>query len=252
MKDTKELRSFNKVNLSEQIADYVEQLILDGTNQEWTESAKIPAEQELADSFGVSRNVVREAMKILKERGLVDSQNGVGAYVTKPNPQKLSSLIYRYILMDEIDAWAIYDVRILLEVYGVERAARCCTEEQLHHMRELLSKMENKDLSINERRETDFEFHIAIAEAAGNPLNLLMITALKDVWLAMIEKGIFRKGGIEDACIRHERIMAALEQHDVEGAKIAMEDHLKTSLENVKWYDRNYDNTEGADTEETA
>ncbi|MCD7819502.1 MAG: FadR family transcriptional regulator [Lachnospiraceae bacterium] len=232
------LHSFHRVNLYEQIADYMEQLILDTDNKEWSVSAKLPAEQELADSFGVSRNVVREAMKLLKERGLVDSQNGVGAYVTKPDSQKLSTMIYRYVLMNNVDTRSIYDTRILLEVNAAENAARNASEEDLKNMRRLLKKMENRKISINERRETDFEIHIAVAQAAGNPLNVVLEYALKDVWRAMIEKGIFIQGGIEDACIRHERIMVALENHDAEAAGKAMREHLETSLQTVELYNQ--------------
>lgn len=230
------IHTLNRVNLYEQVADYMEQMILDAKETQWEAGGKLPSEQELADRFGVSRNVVREAIKLLKERGLVDPRNGVGAYVTKPESQQMSAMIYRYVLMDGIDIAEIYDTRILIEEHCAYEAAARCTDEDLREMRALLDKMEDRTISADERRETDYQFHIAIAKAAGNPLNLLMIESFKDVFLAMIEKGIFVPGGIVDASARHEKIMKALVAHDCEGAKQAMIEHLTVSLEHVKDY----------------
>ncbi len=238
MIDKQKLHSFNRVNLSEQIADYIEQMILDAGDEEWSPAAKLPSEQDLADSFGVSRNVVREAIKLLKERGLVVQQNGVGAYVTKPDESRLSLMFYRYLLMNDVDPASIYDTRILLEVHAAEGAARNCTDDDLQYMRSLLEKLKDRSISINERRETDFDFHLAISRASGNTMNTLLETVLKDVWIAMIEKGIFHENGIDDAIMRHERIMKALENHDVRGAGMAMRDHLEGSLELVEWYNK--------------
>ena len=140
--------------------------------------------------------------------------------------------------MNRIEPWAIYDVRILLEAYSAKRAAIYSTDEELQRMRSLLTKMEDRSISVNERRETDYEFHVAIAEAAQNPLNVVLVMAMRDVFIAMIEKGIFNQGGIEDACIRHGRILKALEAHDPEAAEAAMIDHVKYSLEQVTKYDK--------------
>lgn len=233
MKRRSDIHTLNRVNLYEQVADHLEQLILDPDNAAWAAGDQLPPEQELADSFGVSRNVVREAIKLLKERGLAEPRNGVGVYVTHPESDKLSELIYRFVLMNKIDIVSIYDTRILLEVHSCALAAERCTEEQLQKMRQLLNRMEDRTISVNERRETDYMFHVAIAQAAGNPMNEMLLSAFKDVFIAMIEKGIFAHGGIEDACKRHERIYKALEEHDVNAARAAMEDHLLYSQKQV-------------------
>lgn len=238
MKRKSDIHTLNRVNLYEQVADHLEQLILDQDNGEWSAGNQLPPEQELADAFGVSRNVVREAIKLLKERGLAEPRNGVGVYVTRPEPGKLSELIYRFVLMNKVDIVSIYDTRILLEVHSAGLAAERCTDEQLKKMRELLKRMEDHTISVNERRETDYMFHVAIAQAAGNPMNEMMLSALKDVFIAMIEKGIFNPGGIQDARKRHERIYKALEEHDIEGARAAMEDHLLYSQKQVNDYNR--------------
>ena len=128
-------KGFTRVNLYEQIADHIEKQILISGSAEWKEGERLPSEQELAGQFAVSRNVIRETIKVLKERGLVDPRNGVGAVITKPDQQKLSSMIYRYVLLQEMDPEEIYDVRCLLEVYSAQLAAERVDEEGLSRMR---------------------------------------------------------------------------------------------------------------------
>ena len=230
--------SFTRVNLYEQIADYIEKRILLSSDEGWREGDKLPGEQELADSFGVSRNVIRETIKVLKERGLVESRNGVGATITKPDPGRVGATIYRYVLLEDVSTQDVYDVRCLLEVYGVQLAAQRIDEEGIGRLEALLEKMSDRSLSIQDRRETDFMFHVEIARASGNRMLEILMGTMKDVFMAMMEKGVVMLGGIDDACVRHERIMEALRSHDPVSAADMMRTHIETSFEHVKAYEK--------------
>lgn len=87
--------SVQRVNLYESIADNLEQMILNDSSQI---GQRLPSEQTLAENFGVSRNVVRESLKILKERHLVSLRTGEGAYIEKPDNRSLTELLNRIIL----------------------------------------------------------------------------------------------------------------------------------------------------------
>ena len=236
MSEIKNIHTLSRVNLYEQVADRLEQLILAENEPQYQEGVKLPPEQELADEFGVSRNVVREAIKLLKERGLVEPRNGVGVYITKPDVNMMSNQLYRYVLMNGVELEQLNETRLILESGCAYSAAHRITEEQLSKMRDILYKMEDLTISVNERRELDFAFHFAIAEATGNALNLLLMNAMREISLTLIEKGIMIEGGIEDALFRHRHILAALERHDPEAAMSAMVEHLKSSLEQVEAY----------------
>jgi len=227
--------SLTRTNLYEQVADYLEQMILN--EGELKEEDKLPSETALAERFGVSRNVIRESLKILKERGLVDSRNGTGSYVTKPEAENISDVINRMALMDEdIDFKCIYDVRIILETAAARLAAEKVTDEELLKMEKLLERMKDRSISVEERRETDFAFHISIAEATGNALLVIFVRAMKNVFISMIEKGIFITGGIDDASYRHGLILEALRKHDAKEAEEMMFNHLHFSKLNVEQY----------------
>jgi DNA-binding FadR family transcriptional regulator len=113
-----------KVNLSETLADKLEEIILSDIK---LFGQKLPSEQELAKKFGISRNIVREALKLLKERGLVTSRTGDGSYFSKPEPQTLTNLISRMLVMNNIDADNSYEVRMMLECNACRLAARQAT-----------------------------------------------------------------------------------------------------------------------------
>ena len=148
----------------------------------------------------------------------------------------LSDVISRMVVMDNIDFKDIYDLRIILETAACKRAATNATEEDLEHMEELLQQLKDKSMSVIERRELDFAFHIAIAEATGNPLLVVFVQTMKNVFIDMIEKGIFIEGGIDDAILRHANILEALKLGDANMAEVMMYDHLHFSKKNVENY----------------
>lgn len=222
----------SRVNLYEQIADQLEAMIL----QSDIKDEKLPSEQALAEQFAVSRNVIREALKLLKERGLVESRNGTGSYITKPESEHLSDVMGRIIVLDNIHYADIYNVRTILETAACRKAAEVITDQQLEEMEQLLEKLKDRSLSVEERREMDFAFHLAIAKAAGNPLLEILIQAMKHLFVQILEMGIFLEGGIDDAILRHGFILEALKARDVQGADEAMQDHLEYSRRNVETY----------------
>ena len=228
-----DMNAVSKISLYERVADLLEERILsDGYEYE----KKLPSEQALAEQYCVSRTVVREALKLLKERGLVDSRNGMGSYVTKPAAENLADVIYRMAVLDKISYAEIYGVRKILEIAACREAAAAVKKEELAQMGEYLEKLKDRSISVKERRELDYNFHAAIAEASGNRLLGILVRTTRNVFIAMIEKGIFTEGGIEDAILRHDRIMQALINHDPAAAEKAMQEHLDQSYENVVNY----------------
>ena len=222
-----------RTSLYEQIADRLEDRILAG---DFAEEGKLPSEQTLTDQCGVSRTVIREALKLLKERGLVDSRNGMGSYITKPVPGNLADVIGRMVIMDGIDYDAITEVRMILENAACRLAAQRAGEDDMKEMARILARLDDRTISVDERRELDYAFHAAIARSSGNHLLEILVQTMKSVFLTMIEKGIFNEGGIDDAIFRHRRIYSALERKDPDEAEAAMKDHIEVSRTQVERY----------------
>lgn len=223
----------NRANLSEQVADLLEQEIIERHET----GSRLPSEQALAERLDVSRTIVREALRTLKERGLIDSKTGSGAYVTRPEAQNLSDTVARIIKLDRIDIPSIYDVREILERAAVLRAVKNATEDELDQMDKTLTDLKDRSLPIEYRRDLDFEFHYLIAKASRNPLLVLLVETMSNIFKEMISSGIFLVGGIDDAIVRHQVIMDALRARDVKAADIGMRDHLRQSLDNANRYE---------------
>ena len=209
-------------HLYEQIADTLEQDII----RNRLVGDRLPSEQQLSDSYGVSRTVIREALKLLRERGLIDSKTGSGAYITKPEEQNLSEVIARIIRTSEISYEDVYDVRCVLEKAAARRAAVKATNEELAQMAEYLEKLNDENLPLEERTEYDYQFHYIVAQASRNDLLLMLVGALGIVFKEVIEQSSYPEGSIEDGIKRHGQIMNALLAKDPELAEHMMYDHI--------------------------
>lgn len=219
----------NKQTLSQQIADRMEQEII----AHGSEGDRLPSEQQLGEAYGVSRTIIREALKLLHAHGLVDSRSGAGAHITKPEALAVSEVMSRIIRMDSIDHRAIFEVRSILEVAAVKRAASSADIGQLRKMEEVLDHLKDRNLTADQRLDLDFSFHLLIAQASGNPLLAMLVEAMANIIKRSMTSGVFVHGGIDDAIARHQKILDALLQQDPSLAGQAMHEHLTQSLENV-------------------
>ncbi|MDO4634038.1 MAG: FadR/GntR family transcriptional regulator [Eubacteriales bacterium] len=222
-----------KAKLSDQIADTLEQMIL---NEELTDHEKLMTEQELADQFAVSKTAVREALNILKERGLIETKNGMGNYITKPKVRNLSDMINRMILMENIDYREIYGTRIILETAACNSAAQKITPEALERLQQLTLQLERIDLPIETRRELDLDFHALIAESSGNHLLAVLINAIRNICYdnMFLEHDIENEMSIRQSIYFHRRILTGLQNHDILQAEEGMRAHLTCSLKNAE------------------
>lgn len=211
--------------LYEQVADMLERAIV--CNH--FEGERLPSEQHLAEKYNVSRTVVREALKLLRERGLIDSKTGSGAYITRPEEQNLSDVIARIIRTSKIDYGDVYDVRSILETVAARRAALHVTEKELEEMEEYLKKTRDLNLSAKERAEYDYQFHYMIAKASRNLLLVMLAGALGLVFKEVIELSSDMEGSMDDGIRRHKEILDALRLRDAELAEHMMYGHIYQS-----------------------
>lgn len=221
-----------KAHLYEQVADLLEQQIID----HYKDGKKLPSEQQLAEQYQVSRTIIRESLKLLKERGLIDSKTGSGAYLTKPEAQNIADVVSRIIRVNRIDYVNVFDMRIILETEAVSRAARYVTDREIKEMEELLEQLKSSGLSPEERSEYDFSFHYMISKASRNPLLALMTEAIGAVCREIISRAFLVQGGLDDSIIRHNRILQTLRNHDEEAARESIVAHLEKSKQNYEEY----------------
>jgi GntR family transcriptional repressor for pyruvate dehydrogenase complex len=225
--------TLNKVNLYEQIANALEKAIIRSSSK----IEKLPSEQELSKRFSVSRTVIREAMKVLKERGLIVSRNGEGSYLSKPNHDTISNAINRMIQIDNISDDDLYNMRIILESAGAKLAAQFAKPEDIEHLEFTIQQMSETPLPTDKRLLFDSDFHITIAKASNNQLLRMFVEVMTILLRDYMIKGLPHPSYIQRTLREHKKIVSAIKSGDVEKAEAAIRDHLIASMENIKEYE---------------
>lgn len=179
---------------------------------------RLPSEAELAQSFAVSRSVIREALHSLNALGLTKSYAGRGTFVAATHAQS-------QLLMGRYEAWHLNEARLALEVPSARNAAVRRTESDLAELKRLADKFaETEDPS--ERSQVDADFHTAIATASGNPLFSRLITDLRAVMRDQAIQVSAAPGRRAEAVHEHQAIYEAIAAADADAASEAMERHL--------------------------
>src|ERR1700688_2384257 len=210
--------------LYEQIVQQIEESIRKG---ELTEGSQLPAERDLAKQFGVSRTAVREAIKALQEKGLVDAFPGRGTFVTNGTSNSMRRSLDRIIKSGEPDGLAyLVEVREILEPEIAALAAVRATDQDLTAMREALDVMESARQDSDAFIEADLDFHLALAEAAANPIVLSLIDSIVGLLREQRLRIFYIGGGPQRGQHHHKRILEAIQVHDPQEARAAMQAHL--------------------------
>jgi GntR family transcriptional repressor for pyruvate dehydrogenase complex len=210
--------------LYEQIVQQIEQRILNG---DLKIGDRLPPERELAEQFGVSRTAVREAIKALREKGLLQIQVGRGTFISNGTSQVVRHSFDLMMRSGRDNGLAnLVEVREILEPEIAALAAVRAKEEHIDAMRQAVKTM---DAALNDPDafiEADLDFHLALADAAQNMLIPALIDSIVDL-LREQRARIFRvEGGPQRGQIHHKRILDAVAQHDPETAREAMRVHL--------------------------
>ena len=211
--------------LYEQIVEQIEESIREGRLKS---GDQLPAERELALQFGVSRTAVREAMKTLCEKGLVEAYSGRGTFVTSGKSRSAKhSLDWLAHSGELMDARYVTELREILEPEFTSLAATRIEDQQLAMMREAVDVMDRSMQDPDAYIEADLDFHLALAEAAGNPLILSLLDSIVGV-LREERLGVFRvPGGPARGQVHHKMILKAIERRNAARARRAMIAHMQ-------------------------
>ena len=210
--------------LYEQIVQQVEESILSG---QLKPGDQLPAERELAVRFGVSRTAVREAVKCLREKGLVEAYTGRGTFVTNGTSQAMRQSLDLMVRVNQAEGSShLAELRLLLEP-GIAALATGRIEAQLlATMHEAVEAMDRGLSDPEAYIEADLDFHLALAEAADNPMVLSLLDSIVGLLREQRSKIFEVDGGPERGQYHHKRILAAIERGDAEAAREAMRAHL--------------------------
>ncbi|AHK46897.1 MULTISPECIES: FadR/GntR family transcriptional regulator [unclassified Ensifer] len=195
---------------------------------------RLPTEHDLAAEFEVSRPVIREALRRIRDQGLIYSRRGAGSFVRAVGMKEPLGFGQ---LENVADLLNCYEFRLTVEPAAAAAAAARHDDASLGAIRQALELMRDATNRQSHREDADFQFHLAIARAAQNSYFSTAMEALKDhIAVGMKFHGASVKRettGLTRVFAEHEAICDAIAAGDGTQAKQLMHDHLTGSRERL-------------------
>ncbi len=222
-----------KRKLADSVSDRIIAMIHSG---ELKEGDRLPPERTLAENLGVSRTVVRQAIRSLTEKDILELREGCG-YVRQVSFEEIISNISRTLVPDEVSMKEIMEVRTLLESYIARKATENITEEQIAQLQSEIDKMALLMENGENGSTQENAFHQGLAEAAGNSVLTgvyrfcegLLNSTQHSTWLGA------RAGGSPNTAVRdHQAILDAIRERNPDKAEQLMRGHLEYAEHNLK------------------
>lgn len=211
----------NKKPLGDQVEDRLMQYIL---NEPVSIGQRLPNEFELAGMFGVGRSTIREAVKGLVSRGILEVRQGAGTYVIstisqREDPLGLDQIEDKYEL-----ALQLFEVRLMIEPEIAGLACKNATDGELETLKRLCEETERLYVSGTEHINKDIEFHTCIARCSKNQVVELLVPVINTAVLTFAN--VTHRLLMEETIKTHRAITEAILNRDSVGAKCAMITHL--------------------------
>ena len=208
-------------SLGAQIEDELMRYI---TDEPVAPGQKIPNEFELAEKFGVGRSTIREAVKGLVSRGILEVRRGAGTYVintssTDGDPLGLCRIQDKYKL-----ALDLFEVRLMIEPEIAALACRSATEKELRQLKKLCDQTEQLYLGGHNHISKDIEFHTCIARCSKNQVVETLIPVINTAVHTFAK--VTHRLLLEETLETHRAITDAILKRDSVGARCAMMMHL--------------------------
>ena len=222
--DLGQLSPIQREGAAEQVARRILALVQSGSLRA---GDHLPAERELATILGVSRPVVREALRGLSILGVVRVRPGGGAFISALDAADLLAPLQFFISLDRYTVDALFDARTLIEGGIARRAAEQMTPAQIAKLRGIVAPQNELTADPVGFRVSDLEFHQMLIDAAGNPFLARVASSLNVLGME------YRRAASENPAVLalsvrdHEQILAAIERRDPAAAQAAMEQHLR-------------------------
>lgn len=214
-------------SLANDVANRIAEMI---RRNEYEPGTRIPSEFELADEFGVGRGTIREAVKLLVSRNVLEIRRAKGTFVRENPGMSDDPLGLSFAADKEKMIRDLLDLRILLECYASRHAADNATSEQTAHMRAMADAIDAAG-SDEERTRYDIELHKCIAVSSGNTAISTVLPVIRANMEHFNRLNFEREWDVVNSS--HRALIAAIEQHNPMLAEAEMVKHLSYVTEKM-------------------
>lgn len=225
------LKAVNQENkpLAERVAEQIQDLIAD---QSLKTGDKLPNEFEMAQELNVGRGTIREAVKILVSRNILEIRRGCGTFVCERPGISEDPLGLHFVTDKQKLTEDLGEVRIMIEPATAALAALNATEEDIRKIEELSREIENLIGQEKSHVAKDIEFHECVAISSKNLVMPNLVPVIHSAIPLFVEKTVEE---LKEETIRtHRNIVEAIKRRDPEGAREAMEEHLVINQKKLK------------------
>lgn len=217
---------------------------------------QLPSESDLAEFVGVSRLTLREAVKILQAKHVLEVRHGTGTFVNpvadwSPFDPALLAVKARHSHGVGALPEKLIEARRLIEVGAAELAAARRSDADLAAMEATIERMKIADTDVDAFAQADVDFHQGVLAAVGNTFMVAIFEPFGRLILAARQQTKSRAEIRAHALVAHQRILDAIRDRDPEAARWAMHDHLMQTKEDLRAYavflDEEYLERQGGD-----
>jgi GntR family transcriptional regulator, transcriptional repressor for pyruvate dehydrogenase complex len=217
---------FEQVSREPRLSDKVAEMMLETIlSRRLHVGDRLPSERELGEQFGVSRTVVREAVRALVAKGVIEVRSGSGLRVAAVDAAAVSESMSLYLRGGSIDFEKVHEVRLLLEMHIAGLAAERATQEDVEGLREVHERMQREVGDVEAAARDDLEFHRLIALSTHNELYLVLMDSIGSS-LIDIRRENLGSGSAPATLEQHSRVLDRIAAHDADGARAEMSAHL--------------------------
>lgn len=229
--ETAEADLFGRVEreprLSDKVAEMMRETII---GRQLAPGTPLPSERELGEQFGVSRTVIREAVRALAAKGIVEVRTGSGLRVASVDETTALESLTWYIRGGQIEYAYVHEVRSAIEVEMAGLAAERRTDDQLRALQAAHKRFQAVLDDVEEATLADVEFHGLIAKATQNELFSALLGSIGEA-LIHIRRETLAVGSGKKTVAAHAKILAAIKLGNAVAARDAMREHLSTVKE---------------------
>jgi GntR family transcriptional regulator, transcriptional repressor for pyruvate dehydrogenase complex len=208
--------------LSDKVAEMMLETIL---SNRLSVGDRLPSERELGEQFGVSRTVVREAVRELVAKGVIEVRSGSGLRVAAVHASAVSESMSLFLRGGALDFEKVHEVRRVLEVHIAGLAAERAGPEDVAALRAVHERMQSESDDVEAAARDDLEFHRVIARSTHNELYLVLLDSIGGSQIDIRRENL-GSGSAPATLEQHARILDRVAAHDGDGAREAMAAHL--------------------------
>lgn len=216
--------SVARVRASDSVVAKIQSLIVD---QRLSAGDPLPPERELAELLAVSRNILREALGVLGQKGLIEVRPGRGTFVSEPSSASASDSLRLLFDLRRVSLVELSDARLLIEPPVAALAAENRTDEDLTSLAVWMERLHASVEDPTEHVAADIGFHAAIASAAKHRVFQFMVDAVRIPVKRSMTVGTAVESALSRSDEQHEQILFAIRRQDSEGAASAMRTHIE-------------------------